>query len=160
MKVILRSDMDNLGRLGEEVNVRPGYARNYLVPKGLAMEATPANKNAFEQERRKLQEKMDAVRADAEQVAEKLENAVVELSVRVGENEKLYGSVTSGHIADALAEQGIVIDKKKIVLENPIRSLGEFGIDVKLHPDVQTTLKVVVKRHDREEQPKEQQEEE
>mgnify|MGYP006445105045 CR=1 FL=1 len=160
MKVILRSDMDNLGRLGEMVNVRPGYARNYLVPKGLAMEATASNLNAFEQERRKLQSKMDAVRTDAEQVAEKLAATEVVLSVRVGENEKLYGSVTSGHIADALAEQGIVVDKKKIVLESPIRALGAFDVEVKLHPDVQTTLKVIVKRHDREEHPEENAEEE
>ena len=147
MQVILRTDMENLGKLGDVVKVKPGYARNYLIPKELAMQATPSNLKLFEQQRRKLQEKLDKARAAAQSLAEKLEETVVTIPVRVGEGDKLYGSVTSAMIADALAEQGLDIDKKDIELDNPIRSLGEHQVPIKLYSGVRPELKVNVVRH-------------
>jgi large subunit ribosomal protein L9 len=142
MKVILRADVDNLGRLGDIVTVKPGYGRNYLLPQGLASLATPSNLKVFEQERKKLEAKNDALRAAARELAEKLAAAVVRIEVRVGENDKLYGSVTSTQIADALAAQGIAVDRRKILLAEPIRSLGEYVVEVKLHPEVMATVVV------------------
>ncbi|WP_291320893.1 50S ribosomal protein L9 [Desulfonatronospira sp.] len=150
MQLILRADVDNLGRLGDMVKVKPGYARNYLIPQRLAYPATKANLNIFEQERKRLQEKMDSIRREAQSLGEKLQEARVVIPVRVGEHDKLYGSVTTAMIADSLARQGIDIDKRKIVLDNPIRSLGEYEIGVKLHHDIQVDIKVSVVRHDSE----------
>ncbi|MBT8762984.1 50S ribosomal protein L9 [Desulfohalobiaceae bacterium Ax17] len=151
MRVILRADIDNLGRLGDVVDVRPGYARNYLVPQGLAMPATKANLNAFELERKKLQQKMDAIRFAAQELADKLSATEVVIPVRVGENDKLYGSVTSTNIANALAEMGLEVDRRKIKLDDSIRSLGEYEVEIKLHPDVMAQVKVKVVKHGREE---------
>lgn len=150
MKVILRTDMENLGQLGEVVAVKPGYARNYLIPKKIAMPATDNNMKIFEQQRKKLQERIDAIRFEAQDLQTKLSRVQLVIPVRVGENEKLYGSVTSAHIADALAEKGLEVDKKKILLESPIRSLGEHNVQVKLHPEVHAEVKVSVVRHDSE----------
>ncbi|MFO7803713.1 MAG: 50S ribosomal protein L9 [Desulfovermiculus sp.] len=147
MEVILRTDMENLGKLGDVVKVKSGYARNYLIPKELAMLATPGNLKVFEQQRRKLQQKLDKARAEAQSLAEKLEETIVEIPVRVGEGDKLYGSVTSAMISDALAHKGLEIDKKNIEMENPIRSLGEHQVPVKLYSGVRPELKVNVVRH-------------
>lgn len=148
MKLILRADVDNLGRLGEEVDVKPGYGRNFLIPKGLAMPATASNRKVFEQQSRKLQAKMDAVKAEAQAVADKVDGKDVYIKVRVGEADKLYGSVTSQHIVDALQEMGVEeLDKKKLVLPDPIRSLGRHEVEVRLHPDVQAVLNVIVIPH-------------
>jgi large subunit ribosomal protein L9 len=149
MKIILRSDVDNLGRLGDIVAVKPGYARNYLIPQGFAVLATDGNQRQFELERRKLQAKADAARAGAQDMADRLANTKVELVVRVGEGDRLYGSVTSANIAEALKDMGIDLDKRKLVLEAPIRALGAYEVPVKLHPDVQATLAVSVIRHGR-----------
>ncbi|NJB67019.1 large subunit ribosomal protein L9 [Desulfobaculum xiamenense] len=148
MKLILRADIDNLGRLGDIVKVKPGYGRNYLLPQGLAMLATEANAKVFELERKKLQEKMDKIRFEAEEMGKKLEEAKLVLRVRVGDGDRLYGSVTNSHIGEALAEMGLEVDKKKIILGDPIRSLGVYSVPVKLHPDVQCELTVSVVRHD------------
>ena len=152
MQVILRTDIENLGKLGDLVNVKPGYARNYLIPKKMALEATRGNLKSFEQQKKKLQEKLEAEKFAAKDFSQKLEQLEVKIPVRVGENDKLYGSVTNAHIASALAEQGYEIDKKKIELENPIRSLGEFYVPVKVYPEIKPQLKVVVVRHGEEEQ--------
>lgn len=152
MKVILRADVDNLGRLGDIVAVRPGYGRNYLLPQGLASMATPGNLKVFEQERRKLQARNDAVKAEAAGLAAKIEAAKVVIEVRVGDGDKLYGSVTSSQIATILEEQGVEVDRRKIQLEDGIRSLGEYVIDVKLHPEVVAKLTVNVVKHGRTEQ--------
>ncbi len=146
MKVILRADVDNLGRLGEIVAVRPGYGRNYLLPQGLASLATPGNLKVFEQDRRKLQAKNDAIRAEASGLAGKIEAAKVVIEMRVGDGDKLYGSVTSTQIAAILAEQGVELDRRKIQLEDGIRTLGEYIVDVKLHPEVVAKLMVKVVR--------------
>jgi large subunit ribosomal protein L9 len=147
MKLILRADVDALGRLGEIVTVKDGYGRNYLIPQGLAKPATPANLKAFELERRKLQENADSLRAQAQGLAERIAATPISIEVRVGEGDKLYGSVTSANIGDAMEAAGIDIDRRKIILPEPIRSLGEYEVEIKLHPDVRGELKLSVIRH-------------
>jgi large subunit ribosomal protein L9 len=146
MKIILRADMENLGKLGDVVSVKPGYGRNFLIPQGLAMMASPSNLKVFELERKKLQARMDSLRSDAEKLADQIAKAEVSIVVRVGEGDKLYGSVTSAMIADALSQAGIEIDRKKIVLGDPIRTLGVHEVDVKLHADVRGTVRLLVCR--------------
>ncbi len=147
MQVILRSDVDNLGRLGEVVKVKPGYGRNYLIPKGMAMPATKANMNVFERERKKLEAQVQKIRQAAQSLADRINQARVVIPVRVGENEKLYGSVTTTNIGEALSDMGIEVDRRKIVLDNPIRALGDYEIEVKLHQDVDTVLRVSVVKY-------------
>ncbi|EHJ46442.1 ribosomal protein L9 [Solidesulfovibrio carbinoliphilus subsp. oakridgensis] len=146
MELILRADVENLGRLGDKVAVKPGYGRNYLIPQGLAMLASDANLRRFENERKKLQAKRDALASAAQSLADRLAAAEIVIEVRVGEGDKLYGSVTSGIIADRLAEKGIEIDRKKIVLDEPIRSLGVYEVPVKLLPELRGLVRVTVKR--------------
>ncbi|MBN2141021.1 MAG: 50S ribosomal protein L9 [Desulfovibrionaceae bacterium] len=147
MKLILRADVDALGRVGDIVKVKPGYGRNYLIPQGLAMEANQPNLKQFDLERKKLKTKADGKRVGAEDMAERIQANPVEIAVRVGEGDKLYGSVTTANIAEAMAQKGIDIDRRKILLPEPIRALGEYTVDVRLHPDVRGELKVSVVRH-------------
>ncbi len=144
MKLILRADVEKLGNLGDIVTVKPGYGRNYLLPQGLAMLATEANMKTFEMERKKLQAIMDAQRAEARSLAEKLEALELVIRMHVGENDKLYGSVTTSMIGDAIAESGIDIDRRRILLDGPIRTLGEFKVRVRLHADVIAELPLKV----------------
>ena len=157
MQVILRTDIENLGRLGDVVNVKPGYARNYLVPKKLALEATPSNVKAFEQQRMKLEKRLEKARYEAKDLADKIEATELIIPVRVGEGEKLYGSVTNTHIAEALAQKGIQVDKKKVELESPIRALGEYSVPVRVYPEVRPEVKVTVVSHDEEQHQEEEQ---
>ncbi len=136
MKVILRADVEKLGHLGDIVNVKNGYGRNYLLPQKLASIATPANIRVFELERKKLQARMDSLRALAAEVAAKLEGVVVTIPMRVGENDKLYGSVTPAMIGDALAAMGIEVDRHRLLLDGSIRTLGEHSVRARLHPDI------------------------
>ncbi|BDQ36718.1 50S ribosomal protein L9 [Pseudodesulfovibrio nedwellii] len=149
MKLILRADVDSLGRLGDIVTVKNGYGRNYLIPQGLAKPATKANLKAFELERRKLQENADSLRAQAQGLADKIAATPVSIAVRVGDGDKLYGSVTTSNIGEAMEEAGIDIDRRKILLPEPIRALGEYDIEIRLHPDVRGELKLTVARHGR-----------
>lgn len=149
MKVILRADIEKLGKLGDVVEVKAGYGRNFLLPKGFAMLATTANMKVFELERKKLQAKMEAVRNSATDLAAKIEKAEVVISMRVGDNDKLYGSVTTSMIGAELAAQGIEIDRHRILLDSPIRTLGEYNIRVRLHADINAMLKVKVTPEDR-----------
>ncbi|WP_320169632.1 50S ribosomal protein L9 [Maridesulfovibrio sp.] len=144
MKLILRADVDALGRLGEIVSVKPGYGRNYLIPQGLAMPASEANLKQFELEKRKLQEMADNLRTQAEGLRDRLAEIEIKIEVRVGEGDKLYGSVTAVNIAEAIEELGFDIDRRKILLSDPIRSLGEYEIEIKLHPEVRGEVKLVV----------------
>ncbi|WP_319781080.1 50S ribosomal protein L9 [Maridesulfovibrio sp.] len=144
MKLILRADVDSLGSLGEIVSVKAGYGRNYLIPQGLAMPASEANLKQFELEKRKLQEMADNLRTQAEGLRDRLAEVEVNIEVRVGEGDKLYGSVTAVNIAEALAEMDFDIDRRKILLGEPIRSLGEYAIEIKLHPEVRGEVKLVV----------------
>ncbi len=140
MKIILRSDVENLGRLGDLVEVKPGYGRNFLLPQGFAMLATPSNLKVFELERKKLQAKVEALRGAASSMADKIAAAKVSISMRVGENDKLYGSVTPVLVAEALAAQGIDVDRRRILLDSPIRALGDYVVRIRLHADVVAEL--------------------
>ncbi|SDL18178.1 large subunit ribosomal protein L9 [Maridesulfovibrio ferrireducens] len=144
MKLILRADIDSLGRLGDIVSVKAGYGRNYLIPQGFAMPASAANLKQFELEKRKLQEQADNLRTQAEGLRDRLAKVEVKVEVRVGEGDKLYGSVTAANVAEALVEQGFDLDRRKILLSDPIRSLGTFTIEVKLHPEVRGEIKLTV----------------
>ncbi len=149
MKVILRADIENLGHLGDVVEVKPGYGRNYLIPQDLAMLATPANLHAFELERKKLQARMDEIRTAASAIAEKLQDFVLTIAMRVGENDKLYGSVTTSMIGELLNQEGIEIDRHSILLDGAIRTLGEHTVRARLHADVVPTFVVKVISEDK-----------
>ncbi|MDR3045288.1 MAG: 50S ribosomal protein L9 [Desulfovibrio sp.] len=149
MKLILRADVENLGRLGDVVTVKPGFGRNFLLPQGLAMLASDANLKAFELERKKLQAKMDALRTAASDLSAKIAATELVIPVRVGENDKLYGSVTTAIIGAALAEKGVDIDRRRILLDAAIRTLGTHEVRVRLHADVVATLNVKVVAEDK-----------
>ncbi|MBQ9405720.1 MAG: 50S ribosomal protein L9 [Desulfovibrio sp.] len=152
MKLILRADVENLGNLGDVVEVKPGYGRNFLLPQGLAMLATDANLKAFELERKKLQAKMDALRAQAQDMQTRLEALEVVIPMHVGDNDKLYGSVTTTIIGDALAALGAEVDRRRILMDAPIRTLGEHPVRVRLHASVMAVVTVkVVSDHQAEE---------
>ena len=144
MKLILRADVENLGSLGDVVTVKAGYGRNYLLPQGLAMVASEANLKIFEQERKKLQARMDALRAEAQVLQARLEALDVVIPMHVGDNDKLYGSVTTTIIGDALAALGVEVDRRRILMDAPIRSLGEHPVRVRLHASVIAVVPVKV----------------
>lgn len=149
MKVILRADVENLGTLGDVVDVRPGYGRNYLLPQGIAMLVTEGNLKVFELERKKLEARMAEVRAAASSLGEKISANPIKIVMRVGENDKLYGSVTTQMIAENLAEQGIEVDRRRILLDGPIRTLGQHVVRVRLHADMLAELVVNVEAEER-----------
>ena len=144
MEVILREHVDNLGRRGEIVKVADGYARNYLLPRKLALLATEGNKKQIERERVKFDMKELEDQKVAQAVAERMAGVEIEIARKVGETEALYGSVTSGDITDALATKGFELDRRKLQLPEPIKKLGDYTVPVKLHRDVTTNLKVRV----------------
>jgi len=146
MEVILLETIHKLGNRGQAVKVKPGYARNYLFPRNLALPATPANRRVFQENERVLIKK-DMLAIDAAKVrAAKFAGAAVSLAVQVGEEDKLYGSVSALDITRKLQEQGIEVERREIMLADPIRELGEFTVDVKLHRDVSVPVKVSVVR--------------
>lgn len=149
MQVILRADVENLGRLGDVVTVKPGYGRNFLLPQGMAMPATKANLKVFELERKKLQAEMDALRSAAGELGERIKKADITITMRVGENDKLYGSVTSAVIAAALAEKGVEIDRRRVIIDAPIRTVGQFPVRARLHADVVVEFTVTVAPEER-----------
>ena len=144
MEVILREHVDNLGRRGEVVNVADGYARNFLLPRKLALVATEGNKKQIERERVKFDAKEAEEKGVADALSQRIGNAELEISRKVGETDVLYGSVTTSDIAEALAAKGFEIDRRKIQLQEPIKKLGEFEIPIKLHRDVITKIKLRV----------------
>ena len=144
MQVILREHVDNLGRRGEIVKVADGYARNYLLPRKLALLATEGNKKQIERERGKFVVKEAEEQKVAEAMAERLGALDIAIAKKVGETEALYGSVTTADIADALAAKGVEIDRRKLHLSEPIKRLGEFDVPIRLHPDVTAHVKVRV----------------
>jgi large subunit ribosomal protein L9 len=144
MEVILREHVDHLGQRGDVVKVADGYARNYLLPRKLALAVTDNNKRQIEREK-KIAEARDAEdKAQAEAIAQRLSQLDIEIARRVGENDTLYGSVTSQDIAQALKDKGFDVDKRKITLDEPLKALGESSIPVKIHRDVTAQLKVRV----------------
>ncbi|HEV8230921.1 MAG TPA: 50S ribosomal protein L9 [Thermoanaerobaculia bacterium] len=144
MKVILADDVRGLGHRGETVAVKPGFARNYLFPQGLAWEATTANMRRLSEERKKYDEKTLKEKGVAEQVSHRMEGLTLVVSKKAGEGDVLYGSVTPADIADALAERGIEVDRRRIELAEPIKRLGEHTVHVRLHRDVVAVLTVDV----------------
>ena len=144
MEVILREHVDNLGRRGDVVKVAEGYARNYLLPRKLALAVTEANKRQIERERKVAEAKDAEERQQADAVAERLTQAEIAIARRVGENDTLYGSVTSADIAHALEAKGFAIEKRRIVLPEPLKALGEFTVPVKIHRDVTAQVRVKV----------------
>ena len=144
MEVILRDHVEHLGRRGDLVKVADGYARNYLLPRKLALLATEGNKKQIERERLKFDLKELEEQKVAQAVAERMAGVEIEIARKVGETEALYGSVTSGDIAEALAPKGFELDRRKLQLPEPIKKIGEYSVPVKLHRDVTTNLKVRV----------------
>jgi large subunit ribosomal protein L9 len=144
MEVILREHVDNLGRRGEVVKVADGYARNYLLPRKLALLATAGNKKQIERERAKFDTKEAEEKKVAEALGERLTNVEIVITRKVGETEALYGSVTSADVAEALAAKGFDIDRRKVQLVEPIKKIGDFDIAIKLQRDVVATVKVKV----------------
>jgi large subunit ribosomal protein L9 len=148
MEVILREDISNLGSRGQVVKVAAGYARNFLIPKKLAVTATGSNKKIVEQERQAHLRKEAKLQGEAQDLAKLVNGVSVTIRQKSGENDQLFGSVTSKDVADALAAKGFTIDRRKIQLDEPIKSLGEFKVPVKLHKEVTAEVTVVVAKEE------------
>ena len=144
MKLILREDVENLGKGGELVEVKPGYGRNYLLPRGLAVAANPKNVRELEHQKKIAEAKAAKAKASAEAVAKRLADTPVTLKRKVGEQDKLYGSVTALDIVEALAARGLVLDRRTIDLAEPLKTLGDFEVAVKLHREVVGKARVKV----------------
>ena len=144
MQVILRAEIERLGKIGDVVKVSPGYARNYLIPKNLAYPATGGNLKRIEFEKRRAAQLAEHELEQARKYAAKLGELSVTFQVKVGEEDKLYGSVTATDIADEAAKQGFELDRRKILLEEPIKKLGVYTAGVRLHPEVTAEIKVWV----------------
>ena len=142
MKVILKEDVKGLGKLGEIVEVSNGYSRNFLLPQKKAVEATPHNIKTVEQKKKELEEKMKQNLHEIEEQSKKMSELSVTIARQVGEGEKMFGSVTTADIAEAITKEGMTIDKHQIILEKPIKELGLFHVPVKLHPKVSAEIKV------------------
>lgn len=144
MKVILLEDIDALGKMGDTVKVKDGYARNYLIPRNLALPATARNLKAQEHQLRDIERKRTKIVSDAQSLAEKIAGVSLTFTRKTGEKGRLFGSVTNMDIAEALGEKGLTVDRKDILLAEPIKSLGEFDVQVKLHHDVTPGIKITV----------------
>jgi len=144
MKVILREDVQGVGNIGDVLEVAPGYARNYLLPRSKAVEATGRNLKSVDHAKRVIADKAKKEKAEVEEYAKKVSAAAVTITVQVGKDDKLFGSVTTKDIAEALAAQGIEVDKRKIHLDHPIKELGTVSVSVKLHSQVTATVNVTV----------------
>ena len=146
MKVILKENIETLGHIGDIVKVAPGYARNYLLPRGLVLEATTRNAKALDHAKRQMQYKKDKVLEQARQFAARIEALQLILPHQAGEEGKLFGAVTNMELAERMKAQGVEVDRKKIVLAEPIKQLGEYIVAIKVHPEVVANLKVNVTR--------------
>lgn len=152
MKVILREDVKDLGEIGSIVDVKIGYGRNYLIPRNLAVEANPKNLKQFEYEKKIILVKAKKVRQSMQDVADQVSKMTITIEAQAGEEDKLFGSVTSKDIAEAISLQGVEIDKRKVILEEPIKRLGSYEVSVKIHKDVTASVKVEVKKSGTEEE--------
>lgn len=146
MKVILRQNAEGLGQVGDVVDVKDGYARNYLIPRKIAYTALKGNIKALEEEKKTLSKKREQELSAAEALSAELEKVSVTIPVQVGEEDKIFGSVTTQMISDALKEKGHDLDKRKIEIDEPIKALGIYGVSIKLHPTVSAKIKVWVVR--------------
>ncbi len=145
MKVILKENIETLGHIGDIVKVAPGYARNYLIPKGLAIEATEKNAKALEHAKRQMAYRKNKALESARVLAAKLEALAIEIAHQAGEEGKLFGSVTTMELAAYLKDKGFDIDRRTIVQTEPIKHIGDYSVTVKIHPEVSATLKVTIK---------------
>jgi len=150
MKVILLQDFESLGFEGDIIDVAKGYARNYLIPKGVVIEANKGNLKALEVRKDKIMTTRMKDKEAAERAKEKISQMTVTVRRKAGEDDKLYGSVTSRDIAQELEKGGIVVDRRKIIVDETIRTVGEFKVPIKLHPEVMTIITVVVEREEEE----------
>jgi large subunit ribosomal protein L9 len=147
MKVILIKNVDKLGKIGDELKVKDGYARNFLIPGKLAIEATQGASSVLEQKKKAQARKDERIKEECAALADKMAAVSCTIPMEAGEEDKLFGSVTSEMISDAFKAEGIEVDKKKIVLEEPIRSIGVHAVEVRLHPEVKSEVKIwVVKK--------------
>lgn len=144
MKVILTSDVGNLGEMGAIVNVAPGYARNYLLPKNFAVEANTRNIKVLDHTKRMIEEKVKKLKLTAKGLADKLSALTIYLTSKAGEEGKLFGSITNKDIAEALEAKGFNIDKKRIILENPIKRIGTHQVKIRIHTEITAELNVEV----------------
>ena len=144
MKVILLSDLHHVGRRGDVISAKPGYARNYLIPQGLAVQASHGNLKWFEGQRKKIEERGAKERQSAAEVATQLDGTAITIRKRAGESQTLYGSVTATEIAAALKERGFEVDRRRIDLEGGIKTLGDHEVRIALHPEVVAAVKVTV----------------
>ena len=144
MKVILKEDHDTLGLKGDVVDVKPGFGRNFLIPRQLAVMATKSSIKQYEEERRQAAHKIEAARGDAEKVAARLNETEVVIPVRVGEENRIFGTITTQQIADELAAQGVTVDRRKITLSEDVREVGVYPATVRLHPEFSAEVKVRV----------------
>jgi len=147
MKIILRDDVENVGRTGEVVTVKDGYARNYLIPRKLAITASPGNLRAIDQVKMQKDQRDKKRMRDGDRIKVALEKVSITAEVQVGEEDKVFGSVTSAHMAELLKDKGFTIDKRDILLEEPLKALGVYTVDVKIDRDIVAKIKVwVVKK--------------
>jgi large subunit ribosomal protein L9 len=144
VEVILREDVEHLGKAGALVKVKPGYARNFLLPRGLAYQATDGNKRRIEAEQRARATKLTAERGDAETLAARIATVALTVKAKAGEGDRLFGSITAQDLASRLAELGIAIDKRRFELDHPIKSLGVHPISIRLHPEVRAAFTLTV----------------
>ena len=148
MKVILKNDVRNLGSYGDEVEVADGYGRNYLIPKGLALQATDQNKTVIDRKEKILLTRLEKDKTEAESIVNQLLAEEICFKRKAGESDKIFGSVTSHDIAEFLNAKGFNIDKRKILLDDPIKNLGSFTVSIKIHPDVPCTLSIKVDKEE------------
>lgn len=144
MKLILKADVKNLGKAGSVVNVADGYARNYLIPNNLAVEAAAKNIKMFNDEKKKLETKTKNIMEEARELSERLSSISLTLTAKAGEENRLFGSITTMDIAEALKGKGLEIDRKKIILEEPIKRLGSYTAGVKVHPEITARISLTV----------------
>lgn len=146
MKVILHEDVPRVGKAGEVVNVAPGYYRNFLNPRDIAVKATPQALKQFEQRKKTLEKIEGKEKEEAQKLAEELKDVTIKIEMRAGESDRLFGSVTTSDIAEKLLKKGYEVDRKQIHLSEPIKSLGEFDIEIKVHSEVTATIKLIVEK--------------
>ena len=148
MDVVLKEDIENLGHMGEVVKVKDGYARNYLLPRGLVVLANKKNLKGLEHEQRMIAQRREHLTKEAQGISERLSQVSLEFAVKVGEEGRLFGSVTNMDIEKALKEQGVEVERRRIVLEDPIKQVGDYEVPIRLRPEVMPTIKVRVVSED------------
>ena len=153
MKLLLKEDVDGLGFCGDEVEVKDGYGRNFLIPKGKALLATPNNLKAFNHQKRIVQSKVKKVIGVSQGVADEISKAPIQIKKKIGDGGKMFGSVTAQEISDLLKTKGVDLDRRKIQIQEPIKKVGEYSIPVKLHPKVIAEIKLVVEAEKVDEKP-------